>query len=67
MTLTPDAGGIRRYTMIQAALAPALSAAVGYILYHRHVPAGMMIGAVIAPAVPAAVFPQSGLPASRMF
>ena len=42
--------------MIQAALTLALSAAVGYILYRRHVPAGMMIGAVIASAVLVAVF-----------
>ena len=37
--------------MIQTALTLTLSTAVGYLLYRKHVPAGMLIGAVIASAV----------------
>ena len=42
--------------MIQTILALALSAAAGYVLYRKRVPAGMLIGAVIAAAVLTAVF-----------
>lgn len=48
--------------MIQIALTLALSAAVGYALYRRHVPAGMLIGAVIASAVLSAVFQAGAMP-----
>ena len=42
--------------MIQTILTLTLSAAVGYFLYRKHIPAGMLIGAVIASAVLTAVF-----------
>ena len=42
--------------MMQTVLTLALSAAVGYLLYRKRVPAGMLIGAVIAAAVLTAVF-----------
>lgn len=48
--------------MIQAALTLALSAAVGYVLYRKHVPAGMLIGAVIASAVLSAGFHAGYVP-----
>ena len=48
--------------MMQTVLTLALSAAVGYLLYRKHVPAGMLIGAVIASAVLAAVFHAGHIP-----
>ena len=42
--------------MIQTILPLVLSAAAGYVLYRKRVPAGMLIGAVIAAAVLTAVF-----------
>lgn len=50
--------------MLQTVLTLALSAAVGYILYRKHVPAGMLIGAVIASAVLTAVFHAGHIPAA---
>ena len=48
--------------MIQTVLTLALSAAVGYLLYRKHVPAGMLIGAVIASAVLTAGFHAGSIP-----
>ncbi|MDY5611855.1 AbrB family transcriptional regulator [Dysosmobacter sp.] len=48
--------------MIQTTLTLALSAAVGYLLYRKHVPAGMLIGAVIASAVLTAAFHAGHIP-----
>jgi len=48
--------------MIQIVLTLALSAALGYALYRGHVPAGMLIGAVIASAVLTAVFRAGAMP-----
>lgn len=48
--------------MAQAVLTLALSAALGYVLYRRHIPAGMLIGAVIASAVLTAVFRVGHIP-----
>lgn len=50
--------------MLQTCLTLAVSAAVGYLLYRKHVPAGMLIGAVIASAVLTAVFHVGYAPAS---
>lgn len=48
--------------MAQAVLTLALSSALGYVLYRRRIPAGMLIGAVIASAVLAAVFRVGYIP-----
>ena len=48
--------------MLQTVLTLALSAAVGYVLYRKHIPAGMLIGAVIASAVLTAVFHAGHIP-----
>ena len=48
--------------MIQTVLTLALSAAVGYFLYRKRVPAGMLIGAVITSAVLTAVFRAGHIP-----
>ena len=50
--------------MIQTILALALSAAAGYVLYRKRVPAGMLIGAVIASAVLTAVFHAGHIPSA---
>ena len=50
--------------MIQTILTLALSAAVGYVLYRKRVPAGMLIGAVIASAVLTAVFHAGHIPSA---
>ncbi|MEG1657590.1 MAG: AbrB family transcriptional regulator [Oscillibacter sp.] len=48
--------------ILQAALTLGISAAVGYFFYRRHVPAGMLIGAVLAAAVLTAGFHVGYLP-----
>lgn len=48
--------------MLQTVLTLALSAAVGYVLYRKHIPAGMLIGAVIASAVLTAMFHAGHIP-----
>lgn len=48
--------------MIQTALTLALSTAVGYLLYRKHIPAGMLIGAVIASAVLTVGFHAGSIP-----
>ena len=42
--------------MLQAVLTLALSTGVGYVFYRKRIPAGMLIGAVIAAALLTAVF-----------
>lgn len=48
--------------MLQAVLTLALSAGVGYVFYRKRIPAGMLIGAVIAAAVLTAVFQAGYVP-----
>lgn len=48
--------------ILRTILTLLLSAAVGYLFYRRHVPAGMLIGAVVASAVLTAVFQVGYIP-----